>query len=215
MIIESKIDILCFQEAEIESDFNNDLLNIPGYTLELERNTMKARTGIYISNEVCYTRNLALEGNDSHLVIVDIADGIDINRIINVYRCFNPQGNVTPRDKFKYQLALIKNAVTRKTIILGDFNLDYLKKYDVNYARKNMFEDFENEMSDFNLVQLVKFTTWSRMIGTDLRSSILDHIYVMDPTVISNLTSMFILLNHVNDGLIGLKIFHAISISYF
>ena len=98
MIIENKIDILCFQEAEIESDFNNDLLNIPGYTLELERNTMKARTGIYISNEVCYTRNLALEGNDSHIAIVDIADGIDINRIINVYRCFNPQGNVTPCD---------------------------------------------------------------------------------------------------------------------
>ena len=140
MIIENRIDILCFQEAEIESDFNNDLLNIPGYCLELERNTMKARTGIYISNELCYTRNFALEGNDSHLVIVDIADGIDINRIINVYRCFNPQGNVTPRDKFKYQLALIKNAVTQKTIILGDFNLDYLKKYDVNYARKNMFE---------------------------------------------------------------------------
>ena len=48
MIIENKIDILCFQEAEIESDFNNDLLNIPGYCLELERNTMKARTGIYM-----------------------------------------------------------------------------------------------------------------------------------------------------------------------
>ena len=52
-----------------------------------------------------------------------------------------------------------------------------------------MFENFENEMSDFNLVQLVRFTTWSRMVGPDLRSSILDHIYVMDPTVISNLTS--------------------------
>ena len=52
-----------------------------------------------------------------------------------------------------------------------------------------MFADFENEMSNFNLVQLVRFATWSRMVGLDLRSSILDHIYVMDPTVISNLTS--------------------------
>ena len=39
--------------------------------------------------------------------------------------------------------------MTRKTIILGDFNLDYLMKFDVNYARKHMFEDFENEMSNY------------------------------------------------------------------
>ena len=65
--------------------------------------------------------------------------------------------------------------MTRKTIIQGDFNLEYLKKYDVNYAHKHMFADFENEMSNFNLVQLVRFATWCRMVGLDLRSSILDH----------------------------------------
>ena len=52
MMIENKIDILCLQEVEIESDFKNDLLSIPSYTLELERNTIKARTGIYMSEEM-------------------------------------------------------------------------------------------------------------------------------------------------------------------
>ena len=50
-------------------------------------------------------------------------------------------------------------------------------------------DDFENELSDFNLIQMVDFGTWSRMVGPVFRSSILDHVYVRDPTVIKNLTS--------------------------
>ena len=41
----------------------------------------------------------------------------------------------------------------------------------------------------FNLIQMVNFVTWSRMVGQFLRSSILDHVYLNDPTVIRNLRS--------------------------
>ena len=47
MIIENRIDIICFQEAEIESEFKKDLLNIPGYTLELECNTIKQKMDVW------------------------------------------------------------------------------------------------------------------------------------------------------------------------
>ena len=40
-----------------------------------------------------------------------------------------------------------------------------------------MFEDFDNALSVFNLVQVVDFVTWSRLVGVTLRSSTLDHIY--------------------------------------
>ena len=34
----------------------------------------------------------------------------------------------------------------------------------------------------FNLCHMVKFKTWSRMVDGNERSSILNHIYLQDPT---------------------------------
>ena len=76
-------------------------------------------------------------------------------RIINIYRSFNPQNNVSPRDKFKYQIQLIKTAMTSDTVLLGDFNLDYKRIYVDNYAYKNLFSDFDYELSIFNLVHMI------------------------------------------------------------
>ena len=61
------------------------------------------------------------------------------------------------------------------------------KAYDVNYNNKNLFSDFDEVLSEFELIQLVKFETWSRMVGTERRSSILDHIYIKDPTLVSDM----------------------------
>ena len=121
------------------------------------------------------------------MVIIDLKGCRSVNRLINIYRSFNPQDNVNARAKFKYQLELIKNAMTSKCVIVGDFNMDYAKIYDDNYNNKNLFQDFDDILSDFNLIQLVKFETWSRMVGTERRSSILDHIYIKDPTVITKI----------------------------
>ena len=49
------------------------------------------------------------------------------------------------------------------------------------------FKDFEEALSESNLFQIVKFSTWSRMVGNVMRTSILDFIYVTDPTVVSGL----------------------------
>ena len=64
---------------------------------------------------------------------------------------------------------------------MGDFNLDYNKVYDDNYSYKNLFDDFEDRLSMFNLVQMVNFVTWSRMVGPTVRSSILDHLNDLIP----------------------------------
>ena len=77
--------------------------------------------------------------------------------------------------------------MTSKCVIVGDFNMDYAKIFDDNYNNKNLFQDFEDILSSFNLIQLVKFEIWSRMVGTERRSSILDHIYIKDPTVITKI----------------------------
>ena len=51
---------------------------------------------------------------------------------------------------------LIKIALTNNAILLGDFNLDYAKQFDINYAHKMQFEDFDEILADDQLIQLKK-----------------------------------------------------------
>ena len=60
----------------------------------------------------------------------------------------------------------------------------------VNYASSSLFEDFEEKLSDLNLIQLVQCNTWSRIVNNSFRESLLDHIYVTDPTICNNLTTL-------------------------
>ena len=125
LMAENDINNLCLQEVEIESVYDPSVLNIKNFHFELEVNSLKLRTGIYISKSVLYRRMKQLEGVDSNLIIIDIESTVSVKRIINVYRSFNPQNNVNARIKFKYQLDLIKRAMIESCVIIGDFNYQW------------------------------------------------------------------------------------------
>ena len=55
------IKILCLQEVKVEAGFDPDSLRLANYQFELECNSFKARTGIYISNSIQYRRMYQLE----------------------------------------------------------------------------------------------------------------------------------------------------------
>ena len=63
--------------------------------------------------------------------------------------------------------------------------MDYSWINDDNYCNKLLFTDFEDALSEYNLIQVVNFNTWSRLVGTVLRTSILDNNYIKDPTVLT------------------------------
>ena len=46
ILLENKIDVLVMQEVEIEHNFDENTLNIPGYRLETENSNTKKRSGI-------------------------------------------------------------------------------------------------------------------------------------------------------------------------
>ena len=127
LIVENNIDILCMQETEIDPNMNIELLGFPGYSIEAESSDTKIRSAIYIKNGVNYTRRKDLEIKNSHLVIVDLNTTNKL-RLINIYRTFAPQDDVTPKEKFAQQLITISNAMTENCIIMGDFNIDWKKK---------------------------------------------------------------------------------------
>ena len=88
---ENDIDILCLQEMEVDVNFDCNLLNIPGYLLEIEENVNKRRVGCYIRDNVKYTRRKDLESVNCHMVILDLLGQREsTKRIINLYRSFNP-----------------------------------------------------------------------------------------------------------------------------
>ena len=112
--------------------------------------------GVYLSNNMTYKRRHDLEGLNNHLVIIDILDKKH-TRLINIYRSFYTQDNVTPRDKFKQQLETIRLAMTHETIIVGDFNINFNKKYSIDNIHWHLFEDFDVALSNFGLEQLIEY----------------------------------------------------------
>ena len=50
ILVDNKIDILCLQEVEIPTNVASKNLSISGFNIELETNSEKSRTCIYISN---------------------------------------------------------------------------------------------------------------------------------------------------------------------
>ena len=143
-------------------------------------NSAFSRVAIYINNSIDYIRREDLEGIDSNLMIIDLA-GINKIRIINVYRSFSPQHYIGQRDKFNTQLLLIKAAITLSTLILGDFNLDWSRRFDASYAYFNYFEDLDLHLGEFGLNQMVSKPTWAQTINGIFKDSILDHIYLSNP----------------------------------
>ena len=75
-------------------------------------------------------------------------------------------------------------------MLLGDFNLNYEKKNDVNYSHVRYFDDFDELLGDNNLVQIIEFPTWSRVINNVLNESTIDHVYIKDPTLVGGVHSV-------------------------
>ena len=185
-ILSEAIDVCCLQETEIPKDYPNSLLTFNGYTIEIEKNTLKKRTAIYLNNKIKYERREDLEGENSHIIVIDIL-GSKQYRLISIYRTFRPPLDLSVSDFFMHQISLVKIAMTPNTVLLGDFNLDYARKYELDYVNKNMFINFDKELDVFNLEQVIAFPTWSREILGVRKYSILDHVYTTDSTDIANI----------------------------
>ena len=52
-----------------------------------------------------------------------------------------------------------------------------------------IFDDFDDVLYDKNLIRLMEFPTWSRIVNNVLIESIIDHIYVKYPTLVSEVQS--------------------------
>ena len=75
------------QKVDLKNDYDHEMLSFRGYNLLIENNTIKARCGIYVKNNLKFARKVELEGNGGGIIIIDL-DLMKNYRIINVYRVF-------------------------------------------------------------------------------------------------------------------------------
>ena len=130
----NNVEICCLQETEVDINFPVTELNCKNYNLELEDNDTKKRAGIYLHSGVNYVRRKDLESPNHHIVIVDITTSKKFC-VINLYRSFHPQGNLSPDEFFKSQLGVLQKALCSNCLILGDFNLDARMELRLDYPR--------------------------------------------------------------------------------
>ena len=193
VICEEKIDICLLQETEILKDYPIELLSAKNFKIEPEKSVSKARTAIIICDGINYERKREIEKTDSGIVIIDVFTNVNY-RIINVYRQFNPPAGITQLQFFKSQLEIISTGIqtagNKTCIVAGDFNLDESKRFAIDYRFKQLFELEAEFFESLQLIQVVDFTTWQRIVNNTLKESILDHVYVKDPNHISNLKNV-------------------------
>ena len=105
-------------------------------------------------------------------------------RIICIYRSFRPQDFSAPGTFFDKQLGVVKNALTRNTYIMGDFNLDAKMEMRPDYDRRVPLSCLINFALENDLIQMVTEVTWSRIINGIKKESLLDHVYVNNPATV-------------------------------
>ena len=86
------------------------------------------------------------------------------------------------------RLEIIKNVLCKNCYVVGDFNLDVGMSNRPDYSNKHTLEKLDNFVNSENLIQIVNFDTWSRIVNGIKKSSLLDHIYVLNPATVLDIS---------------------------
>ena len=104
------------------------------------------------------------------------------------YRSFRPPGMLSPELFFSNQIAALTNALNDNCFIMGDFNLDATMGDRLDYNYKVPMKCLTEFALEKTLTQLVSFSTWSRIINGIKKESLLDHVYVRNFALVTNIT---------------------------
>ena len=188
LIKEEQLDILFLQETEIKEGYDVTLLNVNNYTTELSNTGGTVRTIAYIHDSISYTH--VKESIDTNVIMLNLDKKYTLTQVVGIYRQFKRIVNQTLIESFKKQLQQITNFISdRSTVmLLGDVNLDFNKIHIPNYAQRKIYDELLEMAYAFDMTQLVKEITWSRVYQGQTRSSILDHEYINNCDVIETET---------------------------
>ena len=187
LLKEKQIDVLYLQETEISVNTDLTLLQIENYGLELSISSSKSRIAVYVKNNIQYRRHKEII--DTNVIMLTMDGNYEIKQLCGIYRPFKLMQAVNHYEAFKVQLKQITDFISdeKKCVLLGDFNLDYEKVFTQNYIYRRLYDELIETSNAFNLQQIVTEVTWSRLYNGVIRSSILDHVYIGNQSVVEDL----------------------------
>ena len=174
-VVQNEIDILCIQEAEVKPDDNIELINIRGFSLEIEKASIQysRRTLVYVKDSIKYQRKALCQKEDAHIICIILLDNnVGLASTYKTHKLTHKEDHkpamgeqITDLDDFM--------ASGMDTLIKGDINLDYRKRNDLSYHPKQIYEQLKKFEQEHQLLQVVDFTTWQRTNGGHVVQSIL------------------------------------------
>ena len=83
--------------------------------------------------------------------------------MVGLYRQFKLIKNRSQLTEFNIQLKQITDFLkeNQQKVILGDFNLDFYKRDQNNYAQRRLYDELIEVAFAFDLVQLIREITWT------------------------------------------------------
>ena len=195
-LLEDDIDCMGVTEANLRTDADMKEVDIPGYVLKWdsgrENKTKKnSRVVVYIKEELScdvltnYIKNdlmpevwLRLGHKNTRRVVIGF-----------VYREHTPwgtqEGSVREQETRLQSWLEARKEIWRgkeEVFLLGDINLDILKKEDRNYRNGKMLRALLGELEGHGWVQLVKsYTHYANRAGT-VSESLIDHVWTNTPS---------------------------------
>jgi len=171
-IMNDSPDVFFIQEAEINHDLENSLIQIQNYDLIRSENFPKSRLICYVKNSLKFSFQTF---NGIELILVKTKN----YDIFGLYCPFKLSETINRLDYLKSMIEAIKThkRASKKLAIIGDLNLDFLNKDNPLYPQSRLYNEWSNLIDTENLIQLVKKHTWTRIVNNNIKESILDHVY--------------------------------------
>ena len=167
MLIKEEIDILCLQEAELESDFDCKNLKINGYELEIDIGINIIRTVVYIKTTLNYERLENRGFNQNLIVLKSMQRNAQPLFISAIYKTWKNVGGMSQEDAFSDQVEEIERLIPRNNecIVMGDFNIDFAKRNNQNVVNRSLNQLLRILVENHSMEQVVSFHTWSRTVN--------------------------------------------------
>ena len=163
------IDILGVCETFLNDKISSNVLSIKGYNMERRDRKDKKGGGIlmYLSNEITYKRRDDLELGDIESIWIEVK--FKYSKPILVCSAYRPpSSNREWIDTFSRELKGAFSTNDNEVIIMGDFNIDYLKDPSLQWT---------SALEQYDLKQVITSPTRT----TRSTSTLIDHIYSNKP----------------------------------
>jgi hypothetical protein len=172
------MDIFIIQEAELPCLFDEGCVAIKNFTLHRSSCGQHSKSRLAI-----YTRtNLQCKVTFSNRAEIALVR----NDNISIFALYRPFKTILTSVEYINELSAFvrENSAPRdKIIIVGDINLDYLKRNDETYPNYKASCQWQSLIDDLSLIQMIKTPTWKRVINNEIKESLLDHAYVYDESI--------------------------------